>query len=274
VATRIRGPEPIGPRRIVLGYDLSASARDAAALVASVDWHPGTEVRVVTSPVGIGYSPPSFAGPIELRDIGLEIEHAIVAAQQQLADELFRGALNAHAVVADGPPARAIVEQAREFGADLVVVGARDQGPLSATIWGSVSSAVIDEARCPVLVSRGLPVTRVLMVLDRSSEAATAADLTERWPLFAEAQVRVLQIDDPRSRLSRFDRWRSVEWSAERGDIPARIVRACRELRPDVVVLGLSGHNSAHRAVRGTVARRILHRVAASVLVARPTPGH
>ncbi|WP_251975696.1 universal stress protein [Salinicola avicenniae] len=53
--------------------------------------------------------------------------------------------------VASGDPAPAIVEQAREFDADLIVMGSRGQGQFQNLIFGSVSQQVSETAPCPVI---------------------------------------------------------------------------------------------------------------------------
>ena len=58
--------------------------------------------------------------------------------------------VDAHARVFLGSPERALVAHTGEL--DLLVVGSRGKGPLAAAWAGSVSSRVIREARCPVLV--------------------------------------------------------------------------------------------------------------------------
>ena len=53
--------------RILLAHDLSDAADIAATFVASATWPPGTTVRIVTSPAGIGGPLSSFANLSEVR---------------------------------------------------------------------------------------------------------------------------------------------------------------------------------------------------------------
>ncbi len=46
------------------------------------------------------------------------------------------------------------------FGADVIIAGARDQGPMAATLLGSVSSEIAEGARCSVLIARGTSAAR------------------------------------------------------------------------------------------------------------------
>jgi nucleotide-binding universal stress UspA family protein len=59
------------------------------------------------------------------------------------------------AEVLAGDPADEIVAYADNHDVDLIVVGSRGRGTLASTLLGSVSHAVLQEARRPVLVVRG-----------------------------------------------------------------------------------------------------------------------
>lgn len=53
-----------------------------------------------------------------------------------------------------GNPARAVVEKAQDWGADLIVVGSHGYGFWGRMVIGSVSQAIINNAPCSVLVVR------------------------------------------------------------------------------------------------------------------------
>ncbi|MEV4729990.1 universal stress protein [Saccharopolyspora sp. NPDC049426] len=56
--------------------------------------------------------------------------------------------------VANGHPARALLDLAEETGADLIAVGHRGHGGFAEALLGSVSQHVVHHARCPVVVVR------------------------------------------------------------------------------------------------------------------------
>jgi nucleotide-binding universal stress UspA family protein len=53
-----------------------------------------------------------------------------------------------------GFPDKEILALAEEIGADLIIVGSHDRGPVGRLLIGSVSEAVLRGAHCPVLVAR------------------------------------------------------------------------------------------------------------------------
>jgi nucleotide-binding universal stress UspA family protein len=52
----------------------------------------------------------------------------------------------------EGPPTPAILRVAAEEGCDMIIMGSRGHGQIAGLLLGSVSSAVAQQARCPVLI--------------------------------------------------------------------------------------------------------------------------
>ena len=53
-------------------------------------------------------------------------------------------------------PARSIAETAKELGADVIVTGASEHGPVVGALTGDTPQALLHLARCPVLVASSL----------------------------------------------------------------------------------------------------------------------
>jgi nucleotide-binding universal stress UspA family protein len=77
-------------------------------------------------------------------------EHA--AEMQSAAERVKTAGLTAELVRAIGDPAEAIVKAAEQYGADLIVVGARERGWMQRMLDHSVSQDVARHARCDVLI--------------------------------------------------------------------------------------------------------------------------
>lgn len=73
-------------------------------------------------------------------------------------ERLRHGAPNADAEIASsvelGNPATLILEYAKRFGSNLIIVGSHGRGFWGRLALGSVSDAVVHNAPCPVLVAR------------------------------------------------------------------------------------------------------------------------
>jgi nucleotide-binding universal stress UspA family protein len=65
------------------------------------------------------------------------------------------GGAHVETSTAHGDPAAVLCERAGELGADVVVVGSRGHGAIRRALLGSVSTYVVHNAPCPVLVVRG-----------------------------------------------------------------------------------------------------------------------
>ncbi len=79
----------------------------------------------------------------------------------QVADEMMELGWHAAAAVRTGDPVRQIIDEGREWGADLIVTGSRGIGTLRRLMTGSVAHEVLLHAGSAVLVIRGQVPARV-----------------------------------------------------------------------------------------------------------------
>ncbi|MGH9792044.1 MAG: universal stress protein [Candidatus Acidiferrales bacterium] len=97
---------------------------------------------------------PLFQAYDGVPDIGLpqEIERAAHEGMEKLlAAEDLTGA-NVKSDVVHGPSYRTIVEYAKQYGADLIVMATHGRGALELAFFGSVAERVVKSAGCPVMV--------------------------------------------------------------------------------------------------------------------------
>ena len=90
-----------------------------------------------------------------IRPIPEEIDRRRSIAQEEAARLAESYGIAIAAEVLAGDPADEIVAYADNHDVDLIVVGSRGRGTVASTLLGSVSHAVLQEARRPVLVVRG-----------------------------------------------------------------------------------------------------------------------
>jgi len=93
-----------------------------------------------------------------------------------------------------GNPAEAILEKARTWPADLIVIGTHSRSAVGRALLGSVSLKLVREAPCSVRVARvvsGEGPLRLLIGIDGSPEAEAALNevCSRHWPPETEAHV-------------------------------------------------------------------------------------
>ena len=140
--------------KVLLAIDEEDCSQEAVNEVGSRAWETGTTVRVLHA-VG-KFVPPAH----ELwYDAGGDLDRArreVKDRSSEIAERacgwLRERGLSAEPSVRDGEPGPAIVEEAKEWGADLIVIGSRGHTGLRRMLTGSVSQYVVDHAPCPVEV--------------------------------------------------------------------------------------------------------------------------
>jgi nucleotide-binding universal stress UspA family protein len=294
--------------RVMLAFDGSAGAEAARDLVAHLRWPAGTAITLVAA---LERGPDLFGAP----------DFAVVPHDSREAEELLLEDLQANLRAAATPlqapdriietrvvrgrPASALIDEANALEPDLIVIGSRGHGPLASVLVGSVSTEVVDHARCPVLVARRPSAHHLIVGVDGSVSAQRAITTLSTWPIFAGLPARVVSVIEPPSgwavgigaafypawvelRESTIDARRSqLEQIAERacedlsgvglqasaevreGDPTDELLRAAAESDADMIVVGSRGLSRLSRLALGSVARKVLLHTHASVLIVR-----
>jgi nucleotide-binding universal stress UspA family protein len=133
-------------RNIVVGYDGSDTAKRALGRAAELA--NGASVTVVSA-VHVHPAAGRSAGPVDPDEVS-ERRQELAEAETLLAEK----GITPELVEGHGDPAEVIVEQAKGTGADLIVVGSRGLSLAERVLLGSVSTKVLHEAPCDVLVVR------------------------------------------------------------------------------------------------------------------------
>ncbi|MDD5366387.1 MAG: sulfate permease [Gallionellaceae bacterium] len=133
-------PKGVQPcrRRILVGYDANPSAQPAlemAAILAKANRVPVTLVSVVKED--------SPSAPV------------LTELVEEAAASLRLEGIEAEVRIVMGAPASALIDAARETGADLIILGRR-QGGLSRLLPGSPTDHLIGAAEWPVLIAKSL----------------------------------------------------------------------------------------------------------------------
>lgn len=154
---RSKVPVSAGGMRVLAPTDGSEHAHAALAAVAARPWPQGSEFRVMASPeypVLVGEYP--YYAPEQVADLTKQsLEHANAAVEQGAA-MLAKAGLKVSSEVIEpkDTPSRSILESAKEWNADLIVMGSHGRRGFDRLILGSVSETVALHAPCSVEVVR------------------------------------------------------------------------------------------------------------------------
>lgn len=134
-----------------MGYDGSENSERALGRGIQLAKQSKGMLRVVVVADTMSYSTYASAGMYKsFSDRAKESARSL--AKSALAEAKAAGVVNAYASEEEGQPADLILTLAIEYKADLIVVGRRGMRSLTRFLMGSVSNAVINHAKCDVLI--------------------------------------------------------------------------------------------------------------------------
>jgi len=154
--------------KILRAVDGSAYSDAAVAEVSRRPWPLQSEVRIITvdPPLDknlLGGSPTAFDEFVRRqRAEAVRLLNAAAAVVKQNTSDLL-----VTPVLREGRPKEVILDEAEQWGADLIVLGSRGYGAIRRLFLGSVSLAIATNAPCSVEIVRVVP--------DPSADATQAA---------------------------------------------------------------------------------------------------
>ena len=141
--------------KILLAIDGSPHSDVAVHEVISRPWPQGSVVRIMSAVQP--YTPPST----EMVLAGATLESVTRQQTEQATQLTSRGAesvrqagLEVETAVRQGDPRSAIVDEASEWGADLIVLGSHGRTGITRWLLGSVAGSVVSHAPCSVEIVR------------------------------------------------------------------------------------------------------------------------
>jgi nucleotide-binding universal stress UspA family protein len=139
--------------RVLIAIDSSECSALALSSVAERLWPADTEFRVVTV-VEPAYLQPPLCGAYVEPMLNLQVEfenscHELIREKTKRLRESFPG----HAVTGEmllGPVASMILDEAKGWSADLIIVGSHGRTGINRFFLGSVADKVSSHAQCSV----------------------------------------------------------------------------------------------------------------------------
>ena len=145
------------PLHLLIGIDGSPDAAATVQAVAARAWPVDSAVRLVTAlDIRMSTALAFRRLPAETGTAAREAEASVSMAQtvKPLADLLRTRGLTVSSVMKEGDPKRVLLDEAEQWEADCLFVGARGLSRIERFLLGSVSAAVAARAHCSVEVVR------------------------------------------------------------------------------------------------------------------------
>ncbi|WP_129337009.1 universal stress protein [Cellulomonas endophytica] len=290
-------------RPVVVGYDGSAHARQALTWAAEEARRLGRGLRLV-----------HVAGTAVLQDMMVSDLTSTLATQLGTR-VLTEGERLVHDLAPDVPTTTALDLResvpaglvAESSAAELLVVGSRGRGGFAGLLLGSVSTAVVAHAHCPVAVVRlpdgppqtargpvvvgvdGSPLSEqaIALAFDRASRLACPLVAVHAWdlptivgptPAWTPDEVEELRTAEKalmaESLAGHSERYPDVEVRAQvaRGSAASVLLGAAHDAA--LLVVGSRGRGGFRGLLLGSVSQAVIHHATCPVLVVRGHDEH
>ena len=291
--------------RILLATDGSKDAAAAVAFLRELPLQASSKVRIMSA-----VTFPTFAlEPPPVREFKSSVLDDVRRVIDEARAALAPRGLDIETEVVIGNPKEEIARSAQEWGADLVVLGARGLGRIKRFLLGSVSLAVARHVSCPVLVVKGRArkLESVIVGMDGSEDSFQALRFLLSLPLPRRTKLRLLSVVEPiryptsapgavRGHLIRMlkemeeERRGQLESALEKaaaklegsitrvtrstptGNPADVIVAAAAAHATDLVVVGARGLGGMTRLLLGSVSEKVLQYAPCPVLIVKERP--
>jgi len=179
--------------KILVAIDSSTASQYVISAAATRPWPSGT-VFCVVNVVDLR----QWEGmPVLIEDAKRQGQLLVKGAMEALAHSGHEAFSEVHL----GFPKKAVPEYAKEWSADLVMVGSHGRSALTRFLLGSVAQAVLRTAPCSVEIVRPGPnptlpsdSKKILLATDGSECSAKAVDSLANRPWPANSEIRILSV--------------------------------------------------------------------------------
>ncbi len=276
--------ETFRPKLILAPTDFSETAahalRYASALAERFDAH---LLVMYADP----FMPAVDLAAIPAASFDLAQQNMIEEAREKLevhAEENVRQSVPYDVRVIVGVPEKAIIEQAREAGADLIVMGTHGRSGVRRIVFGSVTAGVMRAAPVPVIAVNSVTaedadVRKILCpvtfdpVCSAALRCAAAISSVPRAPIVLLQLLEEHELPGMADHLLRLREWPPSDL-AGRCDFkilpahsPDRTIPEIAEMtNSDLIALGIPESRSVSDILRGTLAEHVIRRSDCAVL--------
>jgi len=142
--------------KVLLAVDHSEYSAEAIKEVAKRPWPPKTIVRVISvvEPVPPPAAELWYDASGSLERVQQEMTKRATGLTEKTSESLKRKGLKIETAVSEGDARSVIVDEARKWSADLIVLGSHGYTGMKRLLLGSVASSVVSHAPCSVEIVR------------------------------------------------------------------------------------------------------------------------
>lgn len=281
---------------ILVGFDDSEFSK--AALIEVSNWvkRHGGKVILVNA---VYFDEEEFSIAPEQREKRLELgKNSCIQKREMLSSEF---GIEAESLVCEGEPPEVIVDIAREKKADLIAMGTYGRKGLKRLLMGSVTSRVVVNAPCDVLVVKK-PCSEctgeyksILVPFDGSEFSKKALNRACELSKIDDSLITALYVIPRYEEMVEFFRTASIEKSLhleaqkivdkakelaagegvtittlmEQGNAGDKIVDTARKQGNDLIVMGTCGWSGVNKAIMGSSTERVITHAACPILVVK-----
>jgi nucleotide-binding universal stress UspA family protein len=288
---------------LLFAADFSDNSKEAFRLARSLAVQSKTRLTVfhVLDPKWIRDEPAYFGHSMAQIEAAPRDEDRHDLFKRYLAEAYpSDGPLDVQYVTNEGDVSAEILREAGEIGSDLIVMGTHGRTGIRRVLAGSVATAVLRGAHCPVLALRSgegahksEEIRVILHATDFSAGAEPAAWVARSLAQDLQARLMILYVEpltvfaygtgpsavDPQfardamdtltQRLGNADLMHPVETRIRYGDTPDAIVLTADEVGCDLIVMGTHGRTRLGRLLMGSVAEAVMTRANCPVLIVK-----
>lgn len=192
--------------KILLAVDGSDSGLTAVEEAARTPWPEGSVVRIASAvnvPTQTTPWPTPMPSDSDEEWTRVFEERAVAGLTEAAArfGEVAGAKTDVSTKTLTGDPKIAILDEAERWGADLIVIGTHGYNAVERVWMGSVSRAVVTQAKCSVEIARrsktrgaGAAAGRILLAVDGSECGDVAAQEIAALPWPPETEIHVISV--------------------------------------------------------------------------------
>lgn len=235
----------------------------------------------ITALFADSFLPPVYFTQSRVEELEKEFRHsrreALNYLRQFVSEALAPEGMEAEAKVAVSLPVEAVLQEARELPADMIIMGTHGRSGINRLMMGSVTEQVLRASSVPVLAVRGkrdFALQKILCPVNDTAAARAAMEFSLRLAHCFGSTVTLLHVREAGAKdtIANLCAWMTEEQRAAceirmiGGGVAEGVIATAEELRADMLVLGARHRRFFDSTVIGANTARMVRHAPCPVL--------